>query len=151
MDRVERKRAYRVFLQSDFWKALSKAKRELAGKCERCRSRENLQAHHTVYRSNWYETKMEDLKVLCRGCHRKEHGLGVGRRFMYFREDERMNAYFHRCSCLNDMIYSGRKLRPRDKSFLALALNRYPPQPKDTAMEFHVKNVLELNFRKFGE
>lgn len=68
-------RAYRTFLQSDFWQELSLRVRTAAGKCARCDATEFLQAHHTIYRADWYETQPDDLQVLCRGCHKREHGV----------------------------------------------------------------------------
>src|SRR3990167_7671649 len=103
MHRTERKKAYREFLASDFWKALSKAKREMVGRCEKCKRKEFLQAHHVVYRSDWYDTKLQYLKVLCRSCHRREHGIREFE-FMLYRNDERFSLYLHRCSMLTRMI-----------------------------------------------
>lgn len=69
------KELYAMFLDSRWWRDLSSAKRLKVGKCERCGEREMLQSHHRFYRDNWFETRPEDLEVLCRGCHEKEHNL----------------------------------------------------------------------------
>lgn len=69
------KENYELFLRSDFWIELSARKKKLVKKCERCGSRRNLQSHHKVYPDNWYQTTLEMLEVLCRACHKKEHGL----------------------------------------------------------------------------
>lgn len=72
------KEAYREFLKSDFWRKLSKQKRELANyTCERCkRKTSKVQAHHKFYRDDWYDTQLQDLECLCKPCHRLAHGLG---------------------------------------------------------------------------
>lgn len=69
------KELYYDFLLSDFWIELSRLKRKLVSKCERCGSDNRLQAHHLRYPDNWFDTKLSDLKVLCRECHEKEHGI----------------------------------------------------------------------------
>lgn len=66
---------YSKFLESDFWKDLTSKKIASIGRCERCNKTETLQSHHKFYRDDWHETKMEDLEVLCRECHKKEHGI----------------------------------------------------------------------------
>lgn len=72
---MTQQRAYREFLKSDFWKEMSSMKRRMVGRCERCPSTKRLQCHHRVYRKDWYDTRMEDLEVVCRDCHMVEHGL----------------------------------------------------------------------------
>ena len=70
-----RKAEYARFLQSDFWINLSRTKRDQIGRCQHCGSKRHLQAHHVFYRSDWYQTQLADLKVLCRVCHEIEHGI----------------------------------------------------------------------------
>lgn len=67
---------YELFLESAWWRELSRSKRWNVGQCERCHGGIKLQSHHKVYRENWFDTVEEDLEVLCRDCHEKEHGLG---------------------------------------------------------------------------
>lgn len=70
---TSRQRAYRAFLKTPFWKETTERKKAVVGKCERCHAISDLQSHHTFYRSDWFETQLEDLEVLCRGCHEEEH------------------------------------------------------------------------------
>lgn len=142
------KQAYRKFLQSDFWKTLSAEKRRLFPKCKECGSKKCLQSHHMRYPSNWFDTTLDDLIVLCRFCHAKEHGIIVIHRyspFFPYREDDRFNAFVHRCHCLCNMVIRGKPLRDRDKRFLAHAARCYPGTKKDAAMEFQVRNTMKLN------
>lgn len=46
-------------------------------RCVCCGSKENLQVHHMKYRKGRYawEYNFDDVVVLCRDCHRKEHDL----------------------------------------------------------------------------
>jgi hypothetical protein len=75
---VEGNAAYAMFLESDFWRAMSLAKRKEADfTCERCGKREECQAHHKFYGEHWFDVRMEDLECVCRGCHEVEHGLRV--------------------------------------------------------------------------
>lgn len=71
---MDKKEEYREFLESGFWKDLSvKKKFSVGNKCEYCRSEDNLNCHHKIYRDSWYETKNEDLIVLCYNCHKSIH------------------------------------------------------------------------------
>ena len=66
---------YGMFLRCDWWINLSRLKRSLAGKCERCGCKRKLQSHHRRYPENWFDTKLSDLEVLCRDCHENEHHI----------------------------------------------------------------------------
>lgn len=69
---------YRIFLhQCQWWRELSSEIRHRVGKCQRCGRTEDLQCHHKVYRESWFDTKEEDLEVLCGACHKREHGIWV--------------------------------------------------------------------------
>ncbi|KKM13639.1 hypothetical protein LCGC14_1714160 [marine sediment metagenome] len=43
--------------------------------CEECKSTDNLTVHHIVPRSFGGRKKFLNLKVLCRDCHNKIHGI----------------------------------------------------------------------------
>lgn len=49
----------------------SKLKRDGAV-CAHCGAREGIQCHHITYRSI-YNVTLDDLMVLCKKCHKKEH------------------------------------------------------------------------------
>jgi len=67
---------YREYLRSEHWKKLRwEAFKKYGYKCCRCASGVRVQPHHHTYRSPWTECTVEDLMILCRACHRKEHGL----------------------------------------------------------------------------
>lgn len=145
-NRMTSKQKYREFLESDFWIELSAEKRDGVTKCEECgKGNGVLQSHHMFYRKNWYDTKLEDLVVLCRGCHRKRHGFaplkGVG--IFKYREDEVFNVFVHRLRKLRQRIAKGKGLTERDRKFLAQCLEEYPKTPKDGAMAFQVKLVFK--------
>lgn len=66
---------YRQYLNSPEWKKLRESFISHKGsKCEKCGSESNLQVHHLHYK-NIFKEKFEDLMVLCKSCHRKEHKL----------------------------------------------------------------------------
>lgn len=65
---------YRSYLKSDEWKSVRRRKLFDADfKCERCGRLTGLEVHHKTYDRLGAE-RMEDLAVLCRVCHRQEHG-----------------------------------------------------------------------------
>lgn len=66
---------YAIFLDSDWWINLSRRKRRMVGRCERCGSRKRLQSHHRRYPENWFDVTLADLECLCRDCHLHQHGL----------------------------------------------------------------------------
>lgn len=75
---IESKHSYRFgYLQSDQWKnvRLDALVRE-HGLCQIC-SEESVfnDAHHVWYSENNYETKVEQLVVLCRPCHQFVHAM----------------------------------------------------------------------------
>ncbi len=66
---------YEKYLNSDHWMFISRMKRRAVdNKCERCGMPRNLQVHHLNYDCLGRE-RLEDLKVLCRQCHKREHGI----------------------------------------------------------------------------
>ena len=65
--------SYKEFLNSTLWKEKRQWIIEQAKfKCERCGCFENLQVHHLNYINVGNEGK-EDVIVLCKDCHKKEH------------------------------------------------------------------------------
>lgn len=68
---------YAIFLESDWWRDLSKLKRSQSPRCSRCPATTKLQSHHRFYRPHWFDTQLEDLEVLCLDCHEKEHGIST--------------------------------------------------------------------------
>ena len=66
---------YKKYLKSEKWNKIKTRIHKLrGGKCERCNSKHQLQVHHKHYK-NVFKEKMQDLELLCRKCHRSEHGL----------------------------------------------------------------------------
>ncbi len=82
---------YKKFLKSDFWIKLSAEKRNLVGKCERCGRGKKLYCHHVFYRPNWYDTKLEDLEVLCFYHHQTEHGIPMKKKFSVTKKQNNMD------------------------------------------------------------
>lgn len=143
---MSRKSEYRMFLSSTFWQELSERKKQLVGRCEDCGNTERLQSHHIEYPADWYQTTLEQLKVLCRWCHAKVHGKSVARRrFMLYRNDERFSRAVGRVDEFTMRIYQGYVLSARDLRFLDLVEKKYPPKPKDSCIQFHVNNCRRVN------
>ena len=77
--------SYNDFLQTDYWVYLRDYTVMIRGvACEACHrvvslSAENLEVHHLSYERRGSEWRHpEDLKVVCRNCHEKEHIRGEG-------------------------------------------------------------------------
>lgn len=152
---TDRKKAYRIFLQTPFWADLSARVKRKAGRCKRCKGKVLLQAHHKFYREDWFQTQEADLVVLCRKCHAKEHGLCWDERFgprdlMIHRDDWRFSIILYRVDHLVKRIYRGGVLRERDQRFLDNALVEYPTTPEDSCMNFKVNLVRTINEQMKG-
>jgi len=75
---TERQEEYRQYLLSDHWHSLRARKlKEANFKCQRCDcdSILKLEVHHKTYRSNWLDTDLCELEVLCHACHQITHGF----------------------------------------------------------------------------
>jgi hypothetical protein len=72
------KKQYRKELADPRWNIRSSERKIVAnGACERCRSGKRINTHHIIYidgRHAW-EYEDDELEVLCRKCHRAEHGI----------------------------------------------------------------------------
>lgn len=68
--------AYRIFLESPYWKTVRMMVFKRDGeKCRKCGGEEMLQCHHLTYAHHGLEHRhLEDMVTLCRSCHAKEHG-----------------------------------------------------------------------------
>lgn len=141
---MNRRAKYRVFLRTRFWTDLTKKKKEIVGCCERCGSKESLQSHHKHYPQNWFDTTLSDLQVLCRKCHREQHGISAFP-FLIFRNDVSFSRRLWRVDSLTRIIHQGYQLTPRDLRFLDLLEKKYPPTPTDGCMEFHIQNCRSSN------
>lgn len=64
---------YSQYLRSEHWRGLRGVKLQLAPRCERCKSKEEIEVHHLVYRASWFDARLTDLETLCRTCHLAEH------------------------------------------------------------------------------
>jgi len=75
---LDRRVWYRsYYLQSNHWRHFKKrAKKHYGNKCARCfRYGINgvvIDVHHLFYGNLWHE-KLEDVQLLCRDCHKRQH------------------------------------------------------------------------------
>ena len=68
---------YKDYLRTPEWQERrDKALHQANGRCQRCGNYRDLQVHHKTYERKGEELP-QDLIVLCRDCHEKEHGLAV--------------------------------------------------------------------------
>jgi hypothetical protein len=156
----ERAKAYRLFLRSRFWKELSLRVRSKVGRCQWCKRKGvTLQAHHIRYPEDWYKTTEDDLKVLCRGCHRRAHRKNKSDRnrrwhpsIMIHRNDWRFSIIVHRIHQLFEKVHRGKPLRDRDLRFLDNAKREYPATPTNRYMQFITGHLVERGklYKEFG-
>lgn len=66
---------YETYIRSKKWFRKRKNMLALCGsQCENCGNTKSLQVHHLHYRTLGRES-VNDLKLLCDSCHKKEHGI----------------------------------------------------------------------------
>lgn len=71
---------YREYLQSPHWKAFRQwALLARGDRCERCHRKDGIEVHHLAYARRGHE-RLDDVVVLCQGCHRREHAIAAGHR-----------------------------------------------------------------------
>ena len=64
---------YAEYLTTPHWRKKRRdAIRHYGEKCNRCGGTDGIQVHHRSYKRRG-EERMEDLEVLCEGCHENEH------------------------------------------------------------------------------
>jgi hypothetical protein len=62
-----------VYLRSEHWQALRRAKLRQCPRCYMCNSRQHIDVHHLSYANLGHEI-LPELMTLCRTCHQIEHG-----------------------------------------------------------------------------
>ena len=76
---TDRQKAYREYLLTEHWAKLKAACFERDhNECVECLDDEEIQCHHVVYRTPFEAGTLEDVKTLCRCCHRMAHGFAPG-------------------------------------------------------------------------
>ena len=73
--RTSFQKKYHKYLVSSAWKVKREKIISERGYCSKCGKEKNLHVHHLTYK-NIFKEKNEDLIVLCKSCHRKEHKNG---------------------------------------------------------------------------
>lgn len=71
------KSKYHQYLHSEKWENIKNTLFNIRGKnCEKCTNTKYLQVHHLTYKHLYNEiVHLEDLIILCKTCHKKEHNL----------------------------------------------------------------------------
>lgn len=76
-EKLSNRKIYNKYLKSSKWRSFRKKIIEDRNyQCQRCRNKfgtKSLQIHHITYQQIFNETP-EDVLLLCKGCHKKEHG-----------------------------------------------------------------------------
>src|SRR5688500_6936182 len=80
MAKQKRRRNYEKYLRSNHWRDLRLQKLSLMPRCENCGDDTYLHVHHVDYK-DLLSCTVEDLVVLCEGCHDDLHtALGMLRK-----------------------------------------------------------------------
>lgn len=65
---------YDLFLLTPYWKTIKSIMRQKYNCCQKCGSKSKLHVHHLTYEHHFYEHLfLDDLNMLCKECHEKEH------------------------------------------------------------------------------
>jgi 5-methylcytosine-specific restriction endonuclease McrA len=81
------RREYKEYINSPEWTVIRKAAyRRADGRCNRCKRRGVLHAHHLTYVRFGGAELPEDLEVLCEKCHTAEHAPKRAKRDAAVRE-----------------------------------------------------------------
>jgi hypothetical protein len=72
---MKSREAYQEYLQSDHWKKLRMQRLRMSKVCELCGTgkSKHWNVHHVIYRDNWLDAQVEDLRRMCRYCHECLH------------------------------------------------------------------------------
>lgn len=74
-ENISHKEKYRAYLLSPAWRDFrGRVMKDRGDACEKCGSEHQLQIHHLTY-DRIFNEEPEDVQVLCRKCHKKEHGI----------------------------------------------------------------------------
>lgn len=72
--KISRRQEYENHLNSQKWKDFRETAFEFYGRsCMECGKTQSLHIHHKHYRTLFNE-RLEDVMVLCKGCHEEKHG-----------------------------------------------------------------------------
>jgi 5-methylcytosine-specific restriction endonuclease McrA len=66
---------YAEYLQTLWWRQIARAMRDAYPVCQKCDFPYELNVHHRTYDRLGNEKIPDDLMVLCRSCHSREHFL----------------------------------------------------------------------------
>lgn len=69
---------YEEYLQTPHWQRIKQKMYEAHGECQSCGKKYNLDVHHLNGYENIGHEKFSELRLLCRGCHFREHRLRKG-------------------------------------------------------------------------
>jgi hypothetical protein len=92
-----KKMKYKDFLNTLYWRIISKCIRELAhNKCQVCGEKEKkLNVHHNTYEHHGFEiTHTEDLVCLCEECHHLYHENNKIKEQKYFNKEKKQIEEF---------------------------------------------------------
>lgn len=77
MEQINRIKKRNEYMKSKEWKRVTERKyAEVGHRCQRCGDIKDLQVHHITYK-NLYHERLEDLQILCAGCHCEIHGVNA--------------------------------------------------------------------------
>ena len=67
---------YSDYLKTSEWRKVRDARKKLDSyRCVCCGSSARVEVHHVSYPKNWFDTKTDDLRTLCKECHLTTHRI----------------------------------------------------------------------------
>ena len=123
---TEAQKRYQAYLESDHWRLLRAAAfRKVGRKCSRCPATCRLQIHHIRYRWPWTSATTEDLIVLSRASHEKEHNISkpsvIHQPIHRKRKKQKMGRWRRDRQRVEQLLESqrrGHKLKRKQKKFI---------------------------------
>lgn len=122
---------YQEYLKSSRWRELRKKALEYYGhECMECKRTDGvMQVHHITY-ENMGNESLEDVIILCKSCHYKEHFTGIRHKYkkpdcwhdniepMIFRSGEKYYGVWYCLDCRQIAGCAGRILTPKEKRYI---------------------------------
>lgn len=132
--------AYREYLKSDHWRGLRlEAFQTYGRKCAKCPATCRLDVHHLKYRHPWTLGIVQDLQILCRACHEREHGVVRVVPVELKKQAQKKNP-LEKLLSLRAKVKSGLPLLPKQRQVVHVKLMRGNQEERKLANEIFQTN-----------
>lgn len=135
ISKTENRERYAEYLKSDHWANLKQEVFAAKGKfCQFCKLEEKLHGHHLCYK-NLIDCKIEDIMILCEGCHNLLHKISSHYDFYNFSAIQSENRVLQLLQQYKKNKFAGTKTKKKENRRIKRAEQREwkknnPPTPK---------------------